>query len=592
MGPSSRRRDWDFAARDGGDESAREALLPSNGSNSSVLRSPSSAADNNAAGAAPLRRARGGWAVTIASSVAAADGLSLATVALVRRSCAAEMLDPSANRFGGAFALLVLGLARVALAGVASALTPSARKKAARSAMVCLVLAMVLLAGALGTSVASAIVCILRVERHATTTRPECDGMDLALAILALVFSVAHVCCAMPLAVAGAGSEADDDADGSDGRSDDDLFGEAEAGGAAEAAAAIERARESSGRARSTMRRLLALAKPEGGLLALGFVMLLLGQGGSLALPLCVARVIDAVATNADTRTHEEAIHGLNVAILVLTLVVVGSAVTTSIRAFCFNYAGQRVVARLRNSLFRSIVRQDIAFFDTEKTGDLISRLGSDTETLQDAATANVSMLFRYAIQIIGSMVLMAYSSWRLTLLVVTSVPILAVSMVVFGRYIRTYRKAFQDQLAKAATRAEESLSNVRTVKAFAAERTACREYTSAILSTLTLGKSMTIAGAGFQGITYAASFGTLVLVLAYVRPRAPPPPFSLSRARACALTRRELLVARTRSVPFGGGAQRARASGPPCNARALTLPLTQIPPTPSAHPPPSLSLA
>lgn len=76
--------------------------------------------------------------------------------------------------------------------------------------------------------------------------------------------------------------------------------------------------------------------------------------------------------------------------------------------------------------------------------------------------------------------------------------------------------QAFQDQLAVAAGRAEESLANVRTVKAFAAERTASKAYTTAILSTLTLGRSMTVAGAGFQGLVYAASFGTLVLVLAY----------------------------------------------------------------------------
>lgn len=457
-----RRHEWDFDAREGGGTAAREPLLGGRAAYAPCARgSPSEAV--GAAGSARvtrLRRMRKGhalaksWAVGISAVVAAADGLSLVTVALLRRSCAAEMLAPGQRRFGGAFALLILGLARVALAGSASALTPVARSApdAAPVAVLGFAAALVLLAGALGTSVASAILCIMRVEKH-QTLRPECDGMELGLSILALLFCVAHACGALPLAVAGAGSDADEDsgAPTSAVEPDDDLLGDAEAGGAVEAAAAIERARENSGRARSAMRRLLSLTKPEGGLLSIGFVMLLLGQGGSLALPLCVAKVIDAVTTDADGRTHADAVGRLNFAIWALALVVLLSAVTTAIRAFCFNYAGQRVVARLRNALFKSVVRQDIEFFDTTKTGDLLSRLGSDTETLQDAATANISMLFRYAIQIMGSICLMAYSSVRLTLLVVTAVPILAVAMVVFGRYIRTFRKVRESRRGAAA---------------------------------------------------------------------------------------------------------------------------------------------
>jgi ABC-type multidrug transport system fused ATPase/permease subunit len=85
---------------------------------------------------------------------------------------------------------------------------------------------------------------------------------------------------------------------------------------------------------------------------------------------------------------------------------VIGS-IAGGIRSWLFEFSGQRVVARLRQQVFSAIIKQDIKFFDTNRTGELTSRLSSDTQVLQNAVTQNFSILVRYLIQILGSVILM-----------------------------------------------------------------------------------------------------------------------------------------------------------------------------------------
>jgi ABC-type multidrug transport system fused ATPase/permease subunit len=126
------------------------------------------------------------------------------------------------------------------------------------------------------------------------------------------------------------------------------------------------------------------------------------------------------------------------------------------IRSWLFELAGQRVVARLRTSVFSAIIRQDIKFFDTNRTGELTSRISSDTQVLQNAVTANLSMLARYLFQILGSVVFMFTLQPSLTGLLLGVIPIVSFLTVYYGRYLRKLRKKFQDDLAASSVVAEE----------------------------------------------------------------------------------------------------------------------------------------
>ena len=127
-------------------------------------------------------------------------------------------------------------------------------------------------------------------------------------------------------------------------------------------------------------------------------------------------------------------------------------AIASFFRSWAFTLAGQRLVARVRTILFESIVSQEVAFFDVTRTGELTNRLASDTQVIQNACTVNLSMLARYTVQIFGSIAIMLGVSWRLTLVLLSVVPAVAIGAVAYGRKVKVIRKEFQDRLADAST--------------------------------------------------------------------------------------------------------------------------------------------
>ena len=142
-----------------------------------------------------------------------------------------------------------------------------------------------------------------------------------------------------------------------------------------------------------------------------------------------------------------------------------------------FTVAGERVVARLRKDLFRSIIAQEISFFDQSRTGELTNRLASDTTVLQNAVTVNVSMALRFGVSALGAMGLLVYTSPSLSGVALAVVPLVAISAALYGRLVRRLSKQVQDALAESTTVAEEALAGVRTVRAFAREDAEVERY-------------------------------------------------------------------------------------------------------------------
>jgi ABC-type multidrug transport system fused ATPase/permease subunit len=206
----------------------------------------------------------------------------------------------------------------------------------------------------------------------------------------------------------------------------------------------------------------------------------------------------------------------MNQQVLILLAVFVVAAVGTFIRAILFNLSGERFVARLRKNLFASILRQEIGFFDNNRTGELTNRLASDTQVIQNAVTVNISMLARYTLQMILSIGLMFYISPRLTAVLLSIVPVIAVSAVRYGRWLKNLRKDFQDKLAHANSTAEESISNITTVRSFSNELKMTGIYDVDIDKSYHLGRRLAFLSGTFVGIMTFLVFGASALVLWY----------------------------------------------------------------------------
>jgi hypothetical protein len=255
--------------------------------------------------------------------------------------------------------------------------------------------------------------------------------------------------------------------------------------------------------------RLIGLSYPERWYILFAFLMLLISSITNIAVPYFFGLVVDAAQKFSDLTE-------MNKYILYMFGIFLFGSLASGIRSWLFELAGQRVVARLRNGVFNAIIRQDIKFFDENRTGELTSRLSSDTQVLQNAVTLNVSMLARYTIQILGSIIFMFTLEAKLTGLLLGVVPIVSLMTVHYGRLLRKMRKEFQDELAKSNIIAEETISSMRTVRSFAAEDKLSNDYNKNIHKSFLIGKKLAIAQGGFMAFVGLLSAGSLALILWY----------------------------------------------------------------------------
>ena len=202
----------------------------------------------------------------------------------------------------------------------------------------------------------------------------------------------------------------------------------------------------------------------------------------------------------------------INQAALLILIVFFVQAIASSIRYYLFTMAGERIVLRLRQNLYSHILDQEIAFFDQNKTGELMSRISSDTTIVQNAVSVNISMGLRNLAGAIGGLLLMIYTSPRLALSMLLVIPPVIIGAVVFGKRIRQFSRVAQDALAEASIVAEETISGIRTVRSFAQESFEKNRYSSRLFHSLAAVKNRVLQISWFMTLAsllgYAAIAG------------------------------------------------------------------------------------
>ena len=272
---------------------------------------------------------------------------------------------------------------------------------------------------------------------------------------------------------------------------------------------------------RKTMRRVVQLARPESGKIILATVFLLIGSASNLAFPRGIGFMVDEsfkglLSTAADETMKQQAFHTLNLITLGLIGVFLVQGAAIALRYSLFSVVGEKVVARLRGDLFKSLMSQEVAFFDSQKTGDLTSRLSADTSTLQSTVSSNISMVLRNLVVVVGGIAALFATSVRLTALMLAVVPPVALGAVGYARRVRKLSKLSQDALAEANASAEQSLSGVRTVRSFDAESTEVERYRSAIERSFQLARKRIFTAATFMGVASFAAYFAVAAVLWY----------------------------------------------------------------------------
>lgn len=256
-------------------------------------------------------------------------------------------------------------------------------------------------------------------------------------------------------------------------------------------------------------KRIAALARPHVGALAVATLSLFVGSGIGLLYPQLARFTIDDVI--ADGGIGGIDIKLIGVGLLVLFLV---QAVFVSLRSYLFTIIGDRIVTDLRNDLYAAIMAQEMGFFDQRKTGELTSRLASDTQVLQSAVTVNLSMLLRYGAQALGGLILLVFTSWKLSLVLFVLLPVVLGVGMVYGRAVRKLSRKVQDAIAASTSVAEETISGVRTVRSFAREPEELGRYKVATEDSFELAKKRAKLGAMFGGGMSFLGYGAIAVVL------------------------------------------------------------------------------
>ncbi|EPQ01517.1 ATP-binding cassette sub-family B member 10, mitochondrial [Myotis brandtii] len=230
-----------------------------------------------------------------------------------------------------------------------------------------------------------------------------------------------------------------------------------------------------------------------------------------MSAPFFLGRIIDVIYTNP-TGDYSSSLTRL---CLALSGVFLCGAAANAVRVYLMQTSGQRIVNRLRASLFSSVLRQEVAFFDKTRTGELINRLSSDTALLGRSVTENLSDGLRAGAQASVGIGMMFFVSPHLATFVLSVVPPISILAVIYGRYLRKLTKLTQDSLAQATQLAEERIGNIRTVRAFGKEMTEIEKYTSKVDFVMQLARKEAIARAGFFGAT-GLSGNLIVLSVLY----------------------------------------------------------------------------
>jgi len=206
-------------------------------------------------------------------------------------------------------------------------------------------------------------------------------------------------------------------------------------------------------------------------LFAAGFA-LVLTAGISLVLPLAVRRVVDGFSSSADALLDQYFLAALAIAGLL--------ALGTGLRYYLVTRLGERVVADIRTAVFARMIGMSPAFYEKIMTGEVLSRITTDTTLILSVISSSVSIALRNALIFVGGLALLLLTSLKLSALVLLLVPLVVVPILLLGRRLRVLSRENQDWIAASSGNASEALLSVQTVQAFTHEKASIDSFSDA----------------------------------------------------------------------------------------------------------------
>lgn len=264
---------------------------------------------------------------------------------------------------------------------------------------------------------------------------------------------------------------------------------------------------QTSATAPTALRALSAYIAPHKHLLIAAVSALVVAAAATLALPLAFRLVIDSSFSTLVSESIDHYFLGLFGVAIVL-------AIATALRFYYVTLFGERVVADVRQGVYRHLLGMDASFHETARTGELLSRLTTDTELIQTVLGSSASVALRSALMLLGSGALLVATSPQLAGMIAIVIPFVVAPIIIFGRRVRKLSRLSQDRIADTNAQASESLNALQTVQAHAREAFEQTRFRHATLAALNAAVQRTKARALLTAIVILLVFGAIALVL------------------------------------------------------------------------------
>lgn len=262
--------------------------------------------------------------------------------------------------------------------------------------------------------------------------------------------------------------------------------------------------------------RFLRYLKPYAGTYFIGWIFLVLSTSAGLVFPYLMGKLL---GSSSATSNPEQAIRlidlsNVNQIAFALFMLFFFQSVFSFVRVVLFNNVTENALRDMRNDAFAKLVYMPMDFFNRQKVGELTSRVASDITQIQEVLRTTIAEFFRQIIIVFGGIAFLFFISWKLSLIMLATVPVMAIVAVFFGRYIRKLSKEAQDYIATSNSILEEALTGIANVKAFTNEWFLLGKYKKSTQQTRDLNVRSGIWRGLFVSFIIFCLFGAIVFIV------------------------------------------------------------------------------
>lgn len=236
-------------------------------------------------------------------------------------------------------------------------------------------------------------------------------------------------------------------------------------------------------------------------------IALIAAAAATLTLPVAFRYMIDL----GFSRNNAEQIDRYFLALFVVALIL---AAATALRYYLVSWIGERLVADVRSKVYSHVLQQSPVFFETTRTGEVLSRLTTDTTLIQSVIGSSVSVALRNTLLLVGGLTMLLITSLKLSSMILLLIPVVMVPLIVFGRRVRKLSRDSQDRIADSSAVAQEVLNAVSTVQAFGQQRHETGRFDSSVTASFETALRRITNRAALTAMVIMLVFGAVVLVL------------------------------------------------------------------------------